>query len=70
MVSRHLGVLRTAGVVTVRRDGSWIHYRLREQESPEVERQLASLVDTFAERRALAREVAKLKNAVGPGACK
>jgi ArsR family transcriptional regulator len=27
-VSRHLGVLRAAGVVATRRDGLWIHYRL------------------------------------------
>jgi ArsR family transcriptional regulator len=27
-VSRHLGVLRAAGIVATRRDGLWIHYRL------------------------------------------
>ncbi len=27
-VSRHLGALREAGLVTDRRDGLWIHYRL------------------------------------------
>lgn len=27
-VSRHLGVLREAGLVLVRRDGVWMHYRL------------------------------------------
>ena len=27
-VSRHLAVLRRAGVVDARRDGKWIHYRL------------------------------------------
>ena len=26
-ISRHLGVLRTAGLVAPRRDGKWIHYR-------------------------------------------
>lgn len=31
-VSRHLGVLRNAGVVTVRRVGTWVFYRL----SPEL----------------------------------
>ena len=28
VVSRHLGQLRRAGLVTSRRDGTWIHYRL------------------------------------------
>jgi ArsR family transcriptional regulator len=27
-VSRHLGVLRAAGVVATRREGLWIHYRI------------------------------------------
>ena len=27
-VSRHLGVLRNAGLVETRRDGKWMHYRL------------------------------------------
>jgi ArsR family transcriptional regulator len=27
-VSRHLGVLRVAGVVATRREGLWIHYRI------------------------------------------
>jgi len=27
-VSRHLGVLRHAGLVETRRDGKWMHYRL------------------------------------------
>lgn len=28
--SRHLGILRQAGVVAVRRDGTWIHYRVHD----------------------------------------
>jgi ArsR family transcriptional regulator, arsenate/arsenite/antimonite-responsive transcriptional repressor len=27
-VSRHLGVLRNAGLVQTRRDGKWVHYRV------------------------------------------
>lgn len=29
-ISRHLAVLRRANLVSLRRDGKWIHYRLRE----------------------------------------
>lgn len=29
-ISRHLGYLRRAGVVAVRREGKWIHYRIVE----------------------------------------
>ena len=30
-VSRHLGVMRDAGLLTVRREGTWIFYRLQPQ---------------------------------------
>ncbi len=29
-ISRHLRVLRSAGIVAARRDGTWMHYRLAE----------------------------------------
>ena len=29
-ISRHLRVLRSAGIVEARRDGTWMHYRLAE----------------------------------------
>lgn len=31
-ISRHLGYLRKAGLVESRRDGKWMHYRLKKQE--------------------------------------
>jgi ArsR family transcriptional regulator len=36
-VSRHLGILRAAGVVEARREGTWMHYKLASPRS-EVER--------------------------------
>lgn len=47
-VSRHLGVLRNAGLVTARRDGLWIYYRRAEPGTPAVRsftRDLAGLLD-------------------------
>lgn len=41
-VSRHLSVLRNAGLVTARRDGTWIHYRI----SPVIPSQLVELLET------------------------
>lgn len=32
-VSRHLGVLRNAGLVQARREGTWMHYRLADSHS-------------------------------------
>jgi ArsR family transcriptional regulator len=33
-ISRHLGVMRSAGLVEARREGTWMHYRLVEPISP------------------------------------
>ena len=33
-ISRHLAYLRRAGVVSARRDGKWIHYRIVEPQDP------------------------------------
>lgn len=48
-VSRHLGILRNAGLVTARREGLWIYYRRSEPGPPGVRsftRDLARLLDT------------------------
>lgn len=57
-ISKHLSVLRTAGLVQQRRDGRWVYYRLAEQDfTPYARRVLelaaASLTDdpTVAEDR-------------------
>jgi len=45
-VSRHLGMLRHAGLVETRRDGKWMHYHLNSGMASE----LATLVsDSFAD---------------------
>jgi ArsR family transcriptional regulator len=67
--SRHLGVLRAAGVVEDRREGKWVHYRLARQRDPECERHLRGVVRSFAKREALRRDVARLRRSCGPEAC-
>ncbi|HVO31549.1 MAG TPA: metalloregulator ArsR/SmtB family transcription factor, partial [bacterium] len=42
-ISRHLAILRAAGVVSSRRSGAWIHYRLAEQPDAGRRRQLKLL---------------------------
>ena len=34
LVSQHLATLRTAGIVTARREGKWMHYRIVEPQTP------------------------------------
>jgi len=69
-VSRHLAVLRAAGVVDARRAGTWIHYRLRGQRDPRRRAWLAVLVREFGRSPALRREVERLRRARGPRSCR
>jgi len=68
-VSRHLGVLRAAGVVADRRERKWVYYRLVRQPSDDCERHLRGVARTFAKRDVLRRDVARLLRTRGPGAC-
>ncbi|MBI2898385.1 MAG: metalloregulator ArsR/SmtB family transcription factor [Deltaproteobacteria bacterium] len=69
-VSRHLAILRSAGIVEDRREGSWVHYRLSTQADPSRERQLRELVRGFVGRAAIRRDVERLLRARGPGRCR
>jgi ArsR family transcriptional regulator len=67
-ISRHLAVLRAAGVVEDRRRGSWVYYRLLPQPDPDSERHLRALARSFAKRNALRRDVVRLLRTAGPDA--
>jgi ArsR family transcriptional regulator len=69
-VSRQLGVLRAAGVVDARRDGSWMYYSLAPQEHESVKAMLERLAGVFGAERAIRADHAKLRRSCGPGACK
>jgi len=69
-VSRQLAVLRAAGIVEDRRNGKWVYYRLVWPGDADCERQLRNLVRTFARRDVLRRDVEKLLELRGPGACR
>lgn len=72
-ISKHLGYLRTRGLVTARREGKWMVYALppAAKRSKELEANLACLQDCVREqavfRRDLARR-AKLDVACAPAA--
>jgi ArsR family transcriptional regulator len=67
--SRQLGILKNAGIVDSRREGTWVHYKLAADQHELVEKQLAALARAFGAERALERDHAKLRNACGP-ACR
>jgi len=67
--SRHLAILRAAGIVERRRDKSWAYYRLAEQPDDYCRRQLGELVRAFTKQSTLRRDVERLLKAKGPGSC-
>lgn len=68
--SRHLGVLRNAGVVETRREGSWVYYRLAEQPDARRDGQLRLIVSNFAKSQSLKRDLTRLVKTKGPAACR
>ena len=62
-ISRHLAYLRSAGIVTARRDGKWMHYRI---ERP-ADRGAASILETvlrsMADNKEMQADVALLERA-------
>ena len=68
-VSRQLGILRSAGLVEDRRDGSWVYYRLLPQDDPDCERQLRSLTQGFAKDAMLRRDIERVLKNKGPKKC-
>jgi ArsR family transcriptional regulator, arsenate/arsenite/antimonite-responsive transcriptional repressor len=60
-VSRHLGYLRRAGLVTVRRDSSWMYYALAEARSPFHAKLLECLASCFKEVPELTRDAARAR---------
>lgn len=68
--SRHLGILRMAGIVDARRDGTWVYYKLVDQMHEAARQVLATLTRTFGAERAIRADHAKLRKACGPDACK
>jgi len=68
--SRHLGVLKAAGIVDRRREGTWVYYRISDQERASVRAVIEVLAATFGAARALRADHARLRKRCGPDACK
>lgn len=68
--SRQLGILKSVGVVDSRRDGTWVYYRIAEQEHEQVGRVLTLLTESLSTKRALRSDLVRLRKSCGPAACK
>jgi ArsR family transcriptional regulator, arsenate/arsenite/antimonite-responsive transcriptional repressor len=68
--SRHLGLLRAAGVVAHQRRDKWVYYRLAPQPDADCRRHLKALVASFSKKDVLRKDIERLLKVRGPGACK
>jgi ArsR family transcriptional regulator len=65
-VSRHLAYLRRAGLVSARRDGVWIHYRVSPSLDPEIRQVLDAAVRASKSVTTTAKDRARFEKAFGP----
>jgi ArsR family transcriptional regulator len=70
LISRHLGVLRHSGIVTHRRKGSWVYYRVAEQLDERSRQVVDAVIDGFEGRELLRADVARLLRSKGPNRCR
>jgi ArsR family transcriptional regulator, arsenate/arsenite/antimonite-responsive transcriptional repressor len=68
--SRQLGILKNAGIVESRREGTWTYYKLTRQADGHCGRQLETLVRGFAQQAVLKKDVQRLLTVRGPAACR
>lgn len=59
--SRHLAYLKKAGLVTARREGLWIHYKLAPANSPFHQKLLDCLTCCFQDVPELAKDASRLR---------
>lgn len=63
-ISRHLRVMRSAGIVETRREGTWMHYRLAEPRT-RLEACLQSCFrDCLKDHETVLADIVRLKNAL------
>lgn len=62
-ISRHLAYLRRAGLVTARREGKWMHYRMERPRDEAVGSVLEAALEAVAADRRMQADVARLDKA-------
>ena len=67
--SRQLGILKAAGVVDSRREGTWVYYKVSTQAHATVARVLAVLTKAFGAETTIRADHARLRKRCGPGLC-
>lgn len=65
-ISRHLAYLRNAGIVSARRDGKWIYYRIEEPEDPYAAQVLEDTLDWLRSQERMQKDYEKLNSIYAP----
>lgn len=63
-ISRHLRIMRSAGMVEARREGTWMHYRLTKPTNRLYECIYDCLRTRLADHKTIASDTKRLRNAV------
>lgn len=61
-VSKHMSVLRNAGLVIPRKEGLWMYYRLPEDPEPEIKTAIKWVCDSLANNETIKKDGARVKN--------
>jgi ArsR family transcriptional regulator len=64
-ISRHLALMREAGLVTARRQGTWMHYRMNPELPADVTELLESMLERLARGRRFAADRRRLEQTNG-----
>jgi ArsR family transcriptional regulator len=59
-ISRHLAYLRSAGLVSARREGKWMHYRIQEPANDHARKVLKDVLAWLAEDKEMQRDRERL----------
>lgn len=59
-ISRHLAYLKKAGLVEVRRDGKWAHYRLKKQET-DLQKVISQTLSRLGREAQVRKDLQRLK---------
>lgn len=62
-ISRHLAYLRNAGIVSTRRDGKWMHYRIVMPPNGGAAKVLRQILESFKDEKSMQADRAKLSKA-------
>jgi len=65
-ISRHLAYLKNAGIVSARRDGKWMYYRIDEPEDVYAARVLSDTLDWLESQERMQKDYEKLNSNYAP----